>query len=331
MRNFILAVFLVLGLCSCVETISMDPEEELPVVVYCILHPDHHQQELTLFYAKGKSESDYIPVTDAKAYLLRGRDTIGVFEHTEGPTWVASPELKQRVTYDLLVKIPGREDITATTKTPDPFGVHSDVSYFCIMEPGTEHLESVKTPHHLWIVARKNSHRGDESNEGNYPYILTDNPYADNFNLSGLKFSDVSFEYAKEYDYFWELTKKRAQQYPDIPIHKGFVRIDLPAYYKDPKTEQEKRDMEYLLEYEGFLMLCLPIAQGTTIVSHWDSYFDFYSLSTEYDTFLRNIYVKEGELEHDMTSVYSMSNVYTNIHGGLGVFGSVYRTNYNII
>ena len=298
-------------------------------MVYCILDPGRSQQTLTLYYAKGKGEEDYIPITEASAYIILGRDTIGVFEHVEGPTWTSSPEIKNLVTYKLLVRIPGKEDITARTTVPGKFTCHNECGYFGVLEP-FESFQPVRTGHHLWIVARKNKHRPDEGNDENYPYILTDNVYADNFNLSGLKFSDVSFEYAEDYDYFWDLTRERVKLYPDIPLHKGFVRIDLPPYYVDAKTEEEKEEADYPF-YEGFLLLCVPFEQGLDLGNNKRSHFDFYSLSDEYDTFLRNVYVKEGELEYDMTSVYSMSNVYTNIEGGLGIFGAIFRVNFLIV
>ena len=55
---------------GCVETIVMDPgEEDLPVMVNCVLEAGFGKQTLYLQYVKGKSRSEYIPIENA-----RGRD-----------------------------------------------------------------------------------------------------------------------------------------------------------------------------------------------------------------------------------------------------------------
>ena len=51
---------------GCVETIVMDPgEENLPVMVNCVLEAGFGKQTLYLQYVKGKSRSEYIPIENA--------------------------------------------------------------------------------------------------------------------------------------------------------------------------------------------------------------------------------------------------------------------------
>ena len=77
-RTFtIITVALLLS--SCVEPIVMDPLEEMPVVVNCVLTRDGQgpavfsgmtfttpEQKLYLYYAKSPSGSDYVVIKDAE-------------------------------------------------------------------------------------------------------------------------------------------------------------------------------------------------------------------------------------------------------------------------
>ena len=60
----------VLFMTACVETIVMDSgEEDLPVMVNCIMNTDLKVQTLYLQFVKGKSQKEYIPITEAKVYV----------------------------------------------------------------------------------------------------------------------------------------------------------------------------------------------------------------------------------------------------------------------
>jgi hypothetical protein len=54
----------------------------------------------------------------------------------------------------------------------------------------------------------------------------------------------------------------------------------------------------------------------------------FSFVSDEYDEYLRSVYIKNSKTKHDFTSIYSTESVYSNIEGGVGIFGS--ETNYRI-
>ena len=45
-------------------------------------------------------------------------------------------------------------------------------------------------------------------------------------------------------------------------------------------------------------------------------------LSDEYDSFLRDLYVKNLSKDDFILSTYNRYNIYTNIQGGVGVFGA---------
>ncbi len=68
--RYVYMLFLMIALTGCIETIVMDPgEKNMPVMVNCLLTPDSDVQTLYLQYVKGKSANEYIPITEARAYV----------------------------------------------------------------------------------------------------------------------------------------------------------------------------------------------------------------------------------------------------------------------
>ena len=109
------------------------------------------------------------------------------------------------------------------------------------------------------------------------------------------------------------------------------MRIDLPANYVNPKTNAEKEEFG---PYENqFIMICGPQEcpmeddfLGPSRVEH----FDVYSVCDHYDQYLRDVYTRKGKIGHDLTSLYSTTNVYSNVTNGLGIVGS-YMIRPNLI
>ena len=90
MRFWLLASFVLALSCfapSCAETIVMDPEEEMPIVVNCVLtndgmdHSGIITQYLDLYYAKRPSEAVQTPISDAKV-TVKGRGQIAKIPST---------------------------------------------------------------------------------------------------------------------------------------------------------------------------------------------------------------------------------------------------------
>ena len=117
-RPFLLSALL---LNSCVETIVMDTHEDLPVVVYCVLE-EKETQTLELYFAKGKSKAEYIPVTDAEVSLYCYDEKVANF-HRDGSVWIVDYQPECGQMYQLKIQIPQREPISAIVKMPDNFQV----------------------------------------------------------------------------------------------------------------------------------------------------------------------------------------------------------------
>lgn len=306
---------------SCVETIIMDPHEmNLPVVVNCILDAGRGGvQTLYLQYAKGKSLDGYIPIIDAKVYMKSSNlNRIIEFFHIEGNEYRTSDPflyLRQGETYSLFVEIPNGDTITAETTVPLAFfpqfqsyskdrdSVTYNAPYDDLFYQVGYNNEVYSGP--VWIVANKWKHVDDESEVNRYPYLITDNPYADYFNITNMKFSDLVIEGAPEKDethlrFSWPTLYKMRQSMPNLPIFDGFIRIDH-------------------LDNNPFHLIAGPLKYKESYQDHFDLFF----VSEEYDKYLRGVYIRARNLNHDLTSSYSTENTYSNIKGGVGIFGSV--------
>ena len=328
-KGIISAFFSVIAFTGCIESIIMDPgEDDLPVMVNCLLVTDSEVQTLFLQYVKGKSVKDYVPVTDAKVYITAVFTTVYDtlhFHYSGENRWKSQNDPGKRITagkrYRLTVEIPGREIISAETVSPIAYRpyLYTDLHEVNSMDLHTVYYQIRPLPSEkqdlitsaVWIFAKGRLKTLEDCDEY-YPYIVTDHPYADDFNINGRKFSSLpingDFD-AHTMAVTWPAFLNMRRMMPELPLHDEFVRIEH-------------------LDTERFHILAGPLeypARGP----HQD-YFLFSFVSDEYDEYLRRVYVKNRKLENDITSIYSTDNMYTNIEGGVGIFGSVtyYRVGF---
>ena len=324
--NIVVVLSMTMVLTGCVETIIMDPgEKDLPVMVNCLLSPDSEVQTVYLQYVKGKSANDYIPITEAKVYVKSSFFTEKFhFHYVDGNRWESDEKypipIEGGTHYRLTVEIPGREPIRAETTCPvayqlayrtDLHEVHSmdyHSVYYQIEQFPTDKSHIKTSP--VWVFA-KGIHKTLESCDEYYPFIVTDHPYADDFNINGRKFSDLSF--TGDFDghcmtVTWPAFFNMRRMMPELPLHDQFVRIEH-------------------LDTNRFHMLAGPI-EYPKVGEPYQDHFVFSYVSDEYDEYLRSVYVKNRKLDHDFTRIYSTEGVYSNIEGGVGIFGS--EINYRI-
>ena len=119
----IIFAFILAIAASCVEDINLDSEKEMPVVVECVLTRDT-VQTLRLYRMRVLSETGNEPIGDATA-ILKGRnkngdfETVAEFHRTDGIRWEARFQPEYGTEYTLTISIPGKEDITASTRFPE--------------------------------------------------------------------------------------------------------------------------------------------------------------------------------------------------------------------
>lgn len=337
--KFLFYMLLILLLPGCVETIVMDPKEkDLPVVVNCILDavdeslPEYYDGQnltLNLFYAKGKSQDEFIPIAEAKVFLQEGRQEIPFTYQGDGLWQTEKVKVQGNITYTLNVEIPGRERIWAETKTPrldtwtlfhrsyETLPPEDDyVPEFVVEEMGRQDWDGCV----LWASGWELSDTGEDDVWRRLPFVATNHPYADDFNLSDKLFAELSFQgIPKDYAGFsyQEAFGKIQEQIGNYPVHEGFVRIGR-LDYDHPF---------FIVPGPLFPPGCL---EGTTITQDalysWSS-ISFCFVTKELDQYLRSVAVHDLSLESNLTYLYSTSdNIASNIHGGLGIFGSMCRS-----
>lgn len=323
---------------SCVETITLDSNEEQPVVVYCILQ-DSDTQSMDLFYAKGKSQSDYQPVTDATVELFCGEEKVAEFTKSDGVKWSSPFKPEYGKTYQLVISIQGSDSpITAVTRMPDRVDVDcwmkrrwyngSDFTYiFYSYEIRTHEMIAPwqydtkgkpYSPYNLWIFSKKGKD------------IITSHPYADRFNVTQTTIEDLSY-FSDESQRTWTKNWLKMELFgwipsfcKDFPAFSNFVRISAPENFSNGFTDDETNNLPY---YSPVSFILLTDYEERDADDHYlGKQFDCYFLSEELDAYCKQLYTKTVLNKDSFLSVFDTENLYTNLNGAFGIFGAVYYT-----
>lgn len=398
----LLIIAFVMG--SCVETIVMDPrEKDMPIVVNCLLtnsmlrdtmrtmtNPADTpipylgwKQSMTIRYAKGKADSDFIPVSDAKVYITYPvsssshyhlSDTLS-FIHVGNGLWESDRPLyiERGLEYSLFIEIPGQETIRAKTtgisggiplketfvrRSAKASGYHyeyspTDTSLIVDFDPAVEkeleeHItrnpyyflwdsESIKNGtfidydmydkvkgNALWVFAEEWTSDGWKDLD----YLVTNYPYADDFNVTARLFSELSVFGSQDPDDEWDIRLKEIFEsgknyYGGLRLHEGFLRIGKiePELYffmsAGPLWYLNLKANDYYGKYEvnGDNELPIGWAHREFIL------YKLHIVNADLDNYLRSIYVHNTQLNHSLTELYStVPGIYSNIEGGLGIF-----------
>lgn len=351
-------------LTGCVETIVMDPHaKDLPVVVNCVLQTNlssgwvygplpHYnglsttsrKQFLTLQYAKGKSALEYVAIVEAEVYVTCESDNSVVredtlrFFHSDGCNWECEGRIKPDKEYTLHVEIPGRDPIWAETKSSPNIDLIRDYDEVPENSFTSEELrefinEQARRPFliktgdgvsledcSLYVFPYQRTRDG----WSDIRYIVTDHPGADDFNIAGGRFSDLSIlgnpeapydnnDYTAEY-IIGKSYEIDHEIMADLPLHDGFLRIvDLeegrrfnmtagPIWYPNRSANDHYSELRRAYEHLVYVI---------------------HLVNDDLDEYLQSVMRYTSKLDHYLTSVYGTDpEIYSNIHGGSGIFGS---------
>lgn len=369
MRKHFLICFCTLALAvSCVEPIVMDPMEEMPVVVQCVLERNESEKEgttptqyLDLYYARRPSEDSLRRIRDAKVEVSDG---VNVYQFLcNGDRWECTFLPQFGTDYTLTVTLPNQTILTASTQFPnncellsqtlndwgapvsglDFFSHTYEPSFYMLWQREMYSSKRTKIPYpheaFIWIRSRQ----GD----GPWAKLYTSHQGADNFNVSRETWDQLKcIPFMKQHVWQTGFSQQNWDHYASIcsylPIHEGFVRIhhpagfihryyssDAPRYWSSP--EEEVYDDDVQIEWRR-------IAQSTFILGgEFNPDFQANGVpeyhvdfaSKEYDKYLR--YIVDDTLIHgdEFTSLYAADPIYTNVHNGIGIFGAVFHQTYN--
>ncbi len=306
---------------SCVEEIDLDTGEEI-LCAYCILNQGPGQS-LDLSYISTVNRKG-APVDDAQVELFDGKEKIGEFKGQGNGKWTIDHSPAFGHTYRLVVRVPGQQVLEAKTTFPEmiafkeangwkkaphemiPIGFSGLVAdsavdqilwcYFETEGPDAHFVDYIATDHPCVDQFGITSHYFDPDHPRTSSWIL----YTPNlgWRLGGVFSSDPVFLYEKALR---------------ITHPSGFLRpYDTEIVHFSPELETGGKTSIFLItgvSYEptnASLVICV--------------------VSDDYDQYLRDCYreMKRQE-DYDFASRIYKANHYSNIRGGIGLFGAQYE------
>lgn len=313
---------------SCVKDVILDARDEPEVVVDCIL-TDEPVQILYLVYTKGASRETAPELPEAKAVLTdltEGRE-VGRFQRTADGSWQLAYTAIPTHSYRLDVSVPDHEPIWAEQTMPEAPGInvrwHSwnpgDWSRPKAQWPPKDIDNNVgysfqlNRPHDpVWFYG-VNYPAKDSAGE-QAEFLSTDSNLVDPFN------EDAGWPFVEEGNgsYLWGSEKSstfRTTWYPvlqDMPRHKRYLRFPVMEYTPDTPFYVSGSFRGYISDYKDFIHADIRPAE-----------LHYFSASSDYDTFLKDCYhLIDLKNSTDMADIFVRDNVYSNIHGAIGLFGA---------
>lgn len=309
-------------LCSCVKDIIMDAGEEPQVVVECVLSEDP-VQTLYLSFTKGASRTEVPVLQEAEAVLtdLTEGGEAGRFERVEDGSWQLTYTAIPEHRYRLDVTVPGHEPIRAEQTMPELVSIRNIesmsmgdgevISQYGGAIGSVYYVEDM--PDNTWCYAMR--YNKDKEQREIVEHICTDYPGVDNFNLTGTLYDP---EIVELHLIPGEVTP--GAYYPMLigsSLHRRYLRL--------PKRKAQGRnyfvvagDFEGEFYYHKINEPREPLPTEGVLM--------FVSVSDEYDRYLQEaLHLQQEQESSALTamSIFCRDNIYSNVTGGLGIFGAV--------
>ena len=313
MKRFIILCFLFLPfLCSCVKEVTMDAMEDPQIVVECILC-DEPVQTLYLTYTKGASREVAPELSEAEASLTdltEGRE-VGRFARAEDGSWQLSYTAIPLHNYRLDVSVPGREPIWAEQTMPEVPSLGAEWNWWRENLPAyakyrKDHgyifsVDTLRNP--VWFYGM--NYPDLSSNGVITENLATDYPEVDKFNEQTSTYSGNAVFDSR---YF------RLSSYPDL-----MTAVNHRHYLRFPAREAERTEFLVSGDFRGYL-------EDKTDFVHSRKRFPelhYFAVSEDYDKYLTDSYhLEQVSNSSDLSAIFLRDNVYTNVHGAVGIFGA---------
>ena len=320
-------------LSSCIRDVIMDAKEKPQVVVVCVLS-DEPVQTLQLSFTKGASLAEAPALTDAVAMLYDGTKAVGEFKRGSDGIWRLEYAAIPGDTYRLEVQVPGYDLIYAEQMMPAE-QAYVEVHYFCNLsgyvepwsgwvtendpagdwtyrrwpedeeQPGYETFYLSESASPIWICAM--NYNEETSCHEVAEYICTD-AEADNINITDEVYHPLKKEVPNPYklsEYHGDLAETfynahKMELYPTLagkPLYKSYVCI--------PKG---RHVFSLSGSFEGF---------------NDNGYILFTTISADYEKYMMEASnYQQIMASSDISTIYLRDNLFTNISGGVGIFGA---------
>ncbi len=353
--------FIPLAFSSCVKDVILDAKEKPKVAVVCILNDEETVQKLQLSFTKGASLSSAQPLTDASAFLYEGNTLVGGFKRAENGEWLLDFTPQAGVSYRLEIDVPGYEKITASQRMPMERAAVRSVKYTLFddfIEPWSGWDIKWDVTHDMSIAVWPDSEEYPDE-EIYYVLFSTKSPiwvYAMNYNpVSGkrelvekictdsylaskenaydavyapltLEAPNPPYKLSLPYEQKYGKTYHSAhtmELYPTIsnkPLHDYFIRF--PEETADVFFLSGSFNGKYCETQDGMWAEAGDIAED-------EGYLVFATVSDDLDKYLWEAYKQiKVKGSTDLSSIYIRDNLYSNINGGIGIFGACISRKY---
>lgn len=307
-------VLVSLNAVSCVQDVILDARDEPQVVVDCILC-DEPIQNLHLVYTKGASRTEAPELKDAVATLtdLTEGKEVGRFQRTADGPWQLAYAAIPEHSYRLEVSVPNHEPIWAEQTMPeainvevewhswDPVNRDNNVGYLF-------KIRNSKSPVWFYGVDYPTVDSAGEITK----YLRTNSETVDSFNEVNMR----DFAGDANGAYLWGANSSgfRITSYPalkDLPWHKSYLRFPASDILSDTTLYISGSFHGYISDHKDFMHTKLRPAE-----------LHYFSASEDYDRFISDSYkLMDLKTSTDMADIFIRDNVYTNIHGAIGLFG----------
>jgi len=295
---------------GCVRDVVLDAGERPKVVVECVL-TDSSPQELRLSFTKGASLTEAPELTEATARLLdlTNNYPAGEFRRRDDGIWVLDYAAEPQHNYRLEVEVPGYELVWAEQTMPERIVVETKKEYLfpplwsssAVSGWSVVAYRVLNADMPVWIYGILDY--GPDKDEMYVERICTDCPNVDIFNLTGDSYTPKIVYHVSDHAYTAEYGSLYGRS-----LHGRFLRI--------PRVSPD----QWFYVSGDFL-----VKGGLGDESEWPRGWQvcFSSFSPDYDRYLKQVCMTiNAGITTDLTSIFVRDNFYSNIHGGVGIFGA---------
>ncbi|MBP9998293.1 MAG: DUF4249 family protein [Bacteroidales bacterium] len=173
--------------------------------------------------------------------------------------------------------------------------------------------------------------------------LITNHPGVDDFNICKGSWQDTKFAEEEKQDFHTIYNKFQDVARSDIdfwnlfyaeccksPFHSKYLRIhqtaSMPCAFEEGEDCYKRWEGETALDSRLLFLLNADFDPEKP-----DRYFNLRFVSDEYDSYLRDVSAKFDIHGQEFASHYSMEPVYSNVHGGMGIFGGLYEFNMSYV
>lgn len=357
----VILFILMVTLSSCIRDVIMDAKERPQVVVVCVLSDDH-VQTLQLSFTKGASLAAAPVLTDAVAVLYEQGNEVGEFKRGSDGIWRLEYAAIPGHTYRLEVQVPGYDMIYAEQMMPtehpyvevyyfcnlsghvEPWSgwvtekdAAGDWTFRSWPEdeeqPGYETFYLAESASPIWICAM--NYNEETASHEVAEYICTD-AQADKINLTDEVYEPLKKEVPNPfkfsgYDAGMAETFYSARQmelYPTLagkPLYESYLCIPKGRHVFSLSGSFKGIDYSKKMSY-GSQVDVVTFTQTRADqedVNENNGYILFTTLSADYEKYMMEAANYQQIMESsDISTIYLRDNLFTNISGGVGIFGA---------